>query len=169
MAGPHTSMATGLNQLLLSEAVIDFLHKNIEAIPEELTRIGSLKLSGLFSGEHNGAMAVRGNIFDRHRRCRHQPPQTGNSQFEGTVTTPELDLNQLTGDDNFGKVVANLSVDGLLRPDGKPDVKVSGTVPQFDYKGYSFSNIDLNGNYSPQGYNGLLQIDDPNIKASVGR
>ena len=154
-----------LNQFFLSEAVVDFLHKNFEAIPEEVTRLGSITLSGLFTGEHSGAMAAEGSVTTGIGSTDINLRKSANGQFEGTVTTPELDLNQLTGDDNFGKVIANLSVDGLLRPDGKPDVKVSGTVPQFDYKGYSFSNIDLDGQYSPLGYNGLIQIDDPNVKA----
>ena len=156
-----------LNQFFLSEAVIDFLHKNLEAIPEELTRIGSLKLSGLFVGEHNGAMAVQGNVTTGIGSTDINFRKSVNDRFEGTVTTPELDLNQLTGDDNFGKVIASLSVYGLLRTNGTPDINVIGKVSQFDYKGYSFSNIGIDGKYAPQGYNGQIQIDDPNIKATL--
>ena len=156
-----------LNQLVLSETIIDFLHKNIEAIPEEVTRIGSLKLNGQFSGDHWGGLTARGTIdmgignadinFNKH----------GNNQFEGTITTPAFDLNQLTGNDSFGIIAADLSLSGLLRSGGKPDMKINGQISQFDYNGYSFSNINLNGTYSPQGYDGLFKIDDPNIMASL--
>ena len=156
-----------LNQLSLSEAIIDFLQKNIESIPEELVRIGSLKLSGQFSGEHNGAMAADGNIATGIGNADINIRKFGNNQFEGTVTTPELDLHQLTGNDSFGKIAANLSLAGQLRSDGKPDVNINGQVSQFDYNGYSFSNIGLDGRYSPLGYNGLLQIDDPNVKVAL--
>ena len=156
-----------MNQLLLSETIIDFLQKNIKAIPEEVTRIGSLKLSGQFSGEHNGALTAQGNIATSIGEAVVNLHKNSNEQFEGTITTPQFDLNQLTGNDSFGKIIADLSLSGQLRSGGIPDVKVNGQVSQFDYNGYSFNNIDLDGTYSPQGYNGLLQIDDPNIVASL--
>ncbi len=156
-----------LNELSLSETIIDFLHKNIEAIPEELTRIGSLKLSGLFSGEHNGAMMANGMIATGIGEADINFHKNGNDQFEGTIKTSAFDLKQLTDNDSFGKLVADLALSGQLHSDGKPDLKVTGKVPQFDYNGYSFSNIDLDGHYAPLGYNGSLQIDDNNIKASL--
>ena len=156
-----------LNQFLLSETIIDFLHKNIEALPDELTRIGSLKLSGQFSGEHNGAMFARGTIATGIGNADINLHKFSNNQYEGTITTPELKLNQLLNNDSFGKLAANLSLKGVLRADGKPDVTINGQVSQFDYNGYAFSHIDLDGRYSPLGYNGLLQIDDPNVKAAL--
>ena len=156
-----------LNELQLSEAIIDFLHKTIKGIPEEVTRIGSLRLNGQFSGEHNGALTARGHLATAIGEADVNLYKHGNDQFEGTVTTPEFDLKQLTGDNNFGKVIANLSLNGQLRSGGVSDVKVNGLVSQFDYNGYPFSNINLNGTYSPQGYDGQLQIDDPNIVASL--
>ena len=156
-----------LNQLMLSEAIIDFLHKNIESIPEELTRIGSLTLSGQFSGEHNGAMTAQGIIATGIGDADINLHKSGNNQFEGKITTQQFNLNQLTGNDSFGKIVADVSLSGLLHNGGKPDLTVNGIVSQFDYNGYSFSNIDLNGTYSSLGYNGSLQIDDPYVKASL--
>ena len=156
-----------LNQLMLSETIIDFLHKNIESIPEELTRIGSLTLSGQFSGEHNGAMTAQGTIATGIGDADINLHKSGNNQFEGKITTQQFNLNQLTGNDSFGMLVADVSLSGQLHSGGKPDLTVNGIVSQFDYNGYSFSNIDLNGTYSSRGYNGLLQIDDPHVKASL--
>ena len=156
-----------LNQLLLSETIIDFLHKNIESIPEEVTRIGSLILNGQFSGDHSGALTARGTIATGIGNADINFNKHSNNQFEGTVTTPEFDLHQLTGNDSFGIIAADLSLSGLLHSGGKPDLKVIGQMSQFNYNGYSFSNINLNGTYSSQGYDGLLKIDDPNIVASL--
>ena len=72
-----------LNQFLLSETIIDFLHKNIEALPDELTRIGSLKLSGQFSGEHNGAMFARGTIATGIGNADINLHKFSNNQYEG--------------------------------------------------------------------------------------
>ena len=156
-----------LDELQLSETIIDFLHKTIEGIPEEVTRIGSLRLNGQFSGEHSGALTARGHLTTALGEADVNLHKHGNDQFEGTVTTPQFDLKQLIGDDSFGKVIADLSLSGQLRSGGLSDVKVNGLVSQFDYNGYSFSNINLNGTYSPQAYNGQLQINDPNIVASL--
>ena len=156
-----------LNHLLLSETIIDFLHKNIEAIPVEATRIGSLKLSGQFSGAHSGEMTARGTIVSGIGNADINLHKNSNNQFEGTITTPQFDLRQLTGNDSFGKIIADLTLTGQLRSVGMPDLNVNGKVSQFDYNGYPFSNINLNGNYASQGYKGQLQIDDPNIVASL--
>ena len=156
-----------LNQLLLSEDIIDFLHKNIGSIPEEVTRIGSLKVNGLFSGEHNGDLSARGTITTGIGSADINLFKKNNNQFEGTITTPAFDLKQLTGNDSFGKVIADLALSGRLQAGGIQDLKVNGQVSQFDYNGYSFSNIGLNGSYSPQSYSGQLQIGDPNIMASL--
>ena len=155
-----------LNQLLLSENIIDFLHKNFEAIPEELTRIGSLQLNGLFSGDRNGAMAARGNITTGIGDAVVNFHKDGNNQFEGTINTSNFDLRQLTGNNSFGNLVADLSLAGQLHSHGIPDIKINGLVSQFDYNGYSFSNIDLNGNYTTHSYDGQVKIDDPNIRAA---
>ena len=167
MQDTNPAWRLNLNQLLLSETIIDFLHKNISTIPEELTRIGSLKLNGQFSGEHNGAMVARGHINTGIGEATINLRKFDNNQFEGTISTPQFDLNQLTDNNNFGKLSANLSLSGQLRSGETPDLKINGQVPQFDYNGYSFSNINLNGTYTPHGYNGQLQIDDPNIRASL--
>ena len=156
-----------LNHLLLSETIIDFLHKNIEAIPVEATRIGSLKLSGQFSGAHSGEMTARGTIVSGIGNADINLHKNSNNQFEGTITTPQFDLRQLTGNDSFGKIIADLTLTGQLRSWGMPDMNVNGKVSQFDYNGYPFSNINLNGNYASQGYKGQLLIDDPNIVASL--
>ena len=156
-----------LNHLLLSETIIDFLHKNIEVIPEEATRIGSLKLSGQFSGAHSGEMTARGTIVSGIGNADINLHKNSNNQFEGTITTPQFDLRQLTGNDSFGKIIADLTLTGQLRSWGMPDMNVNGKVSQFDYNGYPFSNINLNGNYASQGYKGQLLIDDPNIVASL--
>ena len=156
-----------INQFLLSETIIDFLHKNIEAIPEEVTRIGMLRMDGLFSRDHNGSMAVSGNIGTGIGDADIDFRLNGNEQFEGTLTTPHFDLRQLTGNEDFGTLVADLSFSGKFHSGAKPDISLNGLVSQFDYQGYPFSNINVNGDYSALGYDGQLQIDDPNIKASL--
>ena len=45
----------------------------------------------------------------------------------------------------------------------QPTVNIAGTVKQFDYKGYSYHNITLNGEYKQGTIAGLFDIDDPNL------
>ena len=117
-----------INQFLLSETIIDFLHKNIEAIPEEVTRIGMLKMDGLFSRDHNGSMAVSGNIGTGIGDADIDFRLNGNEQFEGTLTTPHFDLKQLTGNEDFGTLVADLSFSGKFHSGVKPDISLNGLV-----------------------------------------
>lgn len=43
-----------------------------------------------------------------------------------------------------------------------PEGKVIGDIGHIDFKGYTYENISLNGNYKGSKYDGTLNIDDPN-------
>ena len=60
-----------------------------------------------------------------------------------------------------------MSINLLLENDTDPVIwrgpVLAGTVKQFDYKGYSYHNITLNGEYKQGTIAGLFDIDDPNL------
>jgi len=46
----------------------------------------------------------------------------------------------------------------------KINIKVKGHVSKHQYKGYTYSNIDINGILQEKQFNGYLSVNDPNIK-----
>ena len=159
--------AIHINQLALSDNAIDFLQKNISQIPPQVRNLGSIQLNGDFSGKSDGQLAAKGLLQTGIGQIEADFLMNGNRQLTGSLKTDNLNLQQLTDNQQLGNLSADLQVDGTLPRAGKPDIRLNGTVAQVDYNGYPYSNITLNGSYQGGGIEGFLSIDDPNIKAEL--
>ena len=96
-----------------------------------------------------------------------QVDMNASQQFNGHILTDGINLRQLLNDTKFGIVATNMAVSGQINKQQKPDIAIDGTIGQFDYNGYSFSQISINGNYKRGNISGFLNIDDPNISAQL--
>ena len=83
-----------------------------------------------------------------------------NQQFSGHINTDGINLRQLLNDTKFGTVATNIAVSGQLKKQQKPDIAIDGIVKQFDYNGYSYSQISLNGNYANNNYRDVFEVDN---------
>ena len=154
-------------QLNINDNITDFIHKNIVQLPPQLKNIGNLQLNGQFGGTSEGGIAARSSIQSDLGDVDVNFLMTGSRQFSGTLKTPNLALRQLASDDRLGQLACDLQYDGQFHPKAKPDINLKGSISSIDFNNYTFSNILLNGSYSGKGVAGLLEIDDPNVKASL--
>ena len=163
------SPAWNLNvaQLHINDNVTDFIHKNIVQLPAQLKSIGSLELNGQFVGTKDGGITAKSFLQSDLGDIDIDFLMTGTQHFNGTIKTPKLALRQLVGDEQLGTLVCDLQYDGQFHPHAKPEINLKGTVSSIDYNNYTFSNIQLDGSYTNTGIAGLLQIDDPNVKANL--
>ncbi|MCF6297818.1 MAG: translocation/assembly module TamB [Flavobacteriaceae bacterium] len=74
---------------------------------------------------------------------------------------------------NLGKVINNplvghLSMVSEVEGQGfkmnNVNTKIKGLISKYQYKGYTYSNIDINGVFKDKLFNGELIVNDPNIK-----
>lgn len=156
-----------MNHINLSENSLDFLAKTIDQIPDELTRIGNLQLSGTFDRSLQGETTLRSDIHSGAGAIDLQFDMNSDQFFTGQINTKGISLQQLLADEKFGKMVTMINLSGQLRNQQKPDVTVNGTISQFDYNGYSYSNIALNGSYRQCDILGEFNIDDPNATVQL--
>ena len=164
------SWTAKVDELSLSERIIDFLSK---VIPKEggqnvaLQRLQHLQLSGIFSGEPHGALTAKTLINTDLGNLDLDFNMSASKQFKGEVNGENLNLRQLLDNEHLGTVTTHLTVDGLLDSGQHPTINAQGFVSHIDYNGYSFSNIGLNGSYSPKGLSGFVKIEDPNLVAEL--
>ena len=156
-----------ISQLALSENTIDFIQKNISQLPPQIKNLGSIWLNGQFGGEKDGSLAAKGTIGTGIGEVGAEFLINGSQQFQGSISTQALDLKQLLDDEQLGTVATDLQLSGLLPKGGKPDIHIEGNIGRFDYNGYSFGNINLDGSYHAGSIAGHFQIDDPNVKAEM--
>ena len=156
-----------MNHIYLSDTSIDFLTKAFGQIPNELTRIGNLQLSGVCDRNLQGETTLTSAIRSGAGNINLQMDMTREKLFNGKVSTNGINLRQLLVNDKFGQLATNISLSGRLRDQQKPDITVDGMVSQFDYNGYSYNNIALNGSYRQGDIAGVFSIDDPNVSAQL--
>ena len=90
-----------------------------------------------------------------------------NRTYSGGVVSEDLNLAQLLGDSRFGHVQFNVDLEGFNYSDKYPESYIKGIVSSFDYSGYRYENITLDGIYKDGGFNGSLALDDENGKVQI--
>ena len=141
-------------------------------------------IAGVFGGLDSGVTEQTKNIFIesayfqpvsiRKTARRHQLQTDAGSvnmtmaidekrHFNGHIDTKEFSLKKVLDDEQFGTLSTDIDLSGQL-PDGQPlIVKADGIVHQFEFKGYNYQHIDIDGLYSPTDIHGHASIDDANI------
>lgn len=86
----------------------------------------------------------------------------GTRQFKGAIATDNFLLgNIIDPDGNFGNLAFDMNLDGNLEHK-IPQVQAKGNIRRFEYNGYNYQNIQIDGNYGQQGFEGNVSMDDPN-------
>lgn len=90
--------------------------------------------------------------------------------INGDLSTHNFHLAEVLPTSQLGNTSFGLNVK-LTRNDVTTTRKFScsakGRVDSITYRGYTYTNIDLNGDFGPKGFVGEVQIDDPNAKLTL--
>lgn len=136
--------------------------------PSNYYKLGEIDYSGTFSGftydfVANGELksSLGQAILDTRLDLK---PGRANAKYSGQIDLLNFDLKTWTDNAEFGYVTATSTVKngrGLLIDYLSADLNASLT--QFDYRGYSYSNIELVGAFNENQFDGDFSIDDGNI------
>ncbi len=165
----NPSWTADIQHLDLSAKTINFISENLKGekaqIPDFVNRMGNIHLRGKTAGQglqriitHNQMNTDAGNItlnmeMDEKRH------------FKGDINTQGINLKRLTDNNSFGQIATLIALHGTLKDE--VTVHADGTIRQFDYNGYQYKNIKLNGLYSKNDINGELSIDDENVVLDI--
>ena len=164
----HPSWQATVARLSLSDRFIDFLTKSSPQIPMPMRRLGSLHLSGFFSGASDGTLTAKGTVTSSAvGQATLQLRHFADHRFTATVETADANLSQLLDDTHFGQLTANLQVAGHHDGHQPTSITAVGSVSQVTYNGYPFTGITVNGTYTPSSLSGSLSISDPNLTAHI--
>ena len=87
-----------------------------------------------------------------------------NANYKGKVEFVDVELGKMINDSLVGKLSLIADVEGKGFTLETLKTKVKGNVSKHQYKGYTYSNIDVNGVFENQLFNGELNADDENLK-----
>ena len=87
-----------------------------------------------------------------------------NAKYEGRVEFIDLEFGKIVNDSLIGKLSLMADVKGKGFTLENLDTDIRGEVFKHQYKGYTYSNILVNGNFENKRFNGELIADDENLK-----
>ncbi len=172
--GLHGTPKWNVNVAVLKTGAdgIQFVARNLRkhnvTMPEVITRLGYISLHGRASGQGSHIMA-KGDVTTSAGSVAIDAEVDKNA-FKGYVKTDGVELGKILGNGDFGKVIAEVSARGVLPAPfkiDKLDIAAKGTVSRFDYKGYPYRNISVDGSFRNTVFNGSVSMDDPNGKVAV--
>ncbi|MEQ9186462.1 MAG: translocation/assembly module TamB domain-containing protein [Cryomorphaceae bacterium] len=135
-------------------------------MPEEIDRLGQIGFRGKFIGFIDDFVAF-GDISTALGDLKaDMNVKTGGPQiaYAGSIKTNAFDLRTLLNNPIFGSTSLNLEATGEGFEVKTMKVKAEGRLDRFDFNGYSFQNITVDGTVLKQVFEGSLSLADPNAK-----
>lgn len=151
----------------LLQLIQGFQKESIE-IPAYFARLGNLDFNGEVSGflDHlvaYGSLHSSIGSLKMDMLIGRKKEETVVDYLKGHVESSELDLHALFDEGNpYGKALFKMDVDISKPVNGSFAGDIAAQINQFDYKGYRYEQILLDGQYRKNEFNGVFLMDDPN-------
>ena len=130
--------------------------------PEEITRLGNVRMTGHASRNEAGTMQTNVTLHSDAGNTQIQFSINKDQQFDGHIDTESFQLGKVLGNEELGTIATHINIKG-----NKNNITAKGEIPFIEYKEYTYHNITINGTYSKGDIKGALKIDDPNILADL--
>lgn len=158
-----------------TEGLANILQK-IPALTDEqrhtIARLGNIQFNGNIANEHRDLTACGtlttdlGTIHSDITAKQNGTP--GTIRYSGLIESKKFNLHGLFAEGNpYGEIIFKVELDSRKARYQAPAGKLAGTINYFEYKGYPYENITLNGEFGDNRYNGTARIDDPNGQIEV--
>ena len=89
-----------------------------------------------------------------------------NAKYVGKVELIDLEFGKVVQDSLISKISLIADVDGQGFTLEKINTSIKGNISKYQYKGYTYKDIDINGVFRNQLFNGSLVSRDENLKMS---
>ena len=86
------------------------------------------------------------------------------ASYKGKIELVDFKLGEFVKDTLLGEFSIVGEIDGKGLSIDEISVRVKGHISKHQYKGYTYSNIDINGELRDKQFDGYLSVDDPNLK-----
>lgn len=84
-------------------------------------------------------------------------------KFDGAISVDSLQLGQLLQNNQLGKISLDIKGKGSGSEPSNFDANINGTVSQFQYSGYDYKEVTIDGNLKDGNGTITANINDPNL------
>ncbi len=141
--------------------------QKLVSVPSNFESLKTINFSGNFTGFISDfvaygtlATAIGSTSID----LSFKPDQNAKTQFNGKVSTQQLDIGKLIGDDLIGKISLAATVEGSTDYDKQLEAHTEATIYSLEALDYKYTNINVSGVLNNRNFVGSLFLDDPNAK-----
>ena len=177
------ALITGLKKEETSELSLSIFNSNLSnrninniinclgvALPAPITERKFINFKGEISGILT-ALALNGTLQSDlgivNTKVVMNRDSIGIRSYSGKVNCQKFSLTTLFKNEDFGDVDFDIQLKGFNYKNKYPESYIVGKVKSLDYKGYKYSNIDVDGIFKNGGFNGKLNIADKNCNVDV--
>tara|TARA_Y100000766_G_scaffold18490_1_gene13050 strand:+ start:4976 stop:9472 length:4497 start_codon:yes stop_codon:yes gene_type:complete len=134
--------------------------------PKWMKKVGKMEFKGNFVGpisnfEAMGIMKTNAGSIKTDVQFK-KDSLLGETKITGKIITNEFDIGKTINNPNFGLISMNGEINALAQFDNN-HMKFSGKIPRIDFKGYSYSNISMDGALIDKVFNGMVNVNDSNL------
>ena len=136
-------------------------------LPEPIKQMKNIYFEGNVSGSPNNLIA-RG-VLNSNIGIIRTDLTLGKNEFlylKGQIASESLDLKKLLNNSNYGDMAFDIQLDAKQNADRKFFGTINANLSKIVYKGYAYHNLTMNGDFSPTGFNGRLELLSPEGKIS---
>lgn len=145
-------------------------NKRPVTLPDAIVKLGTINFTGEISGFFDNLVAF--GKFSSAIGSIQTDLIFGNNKekniaayLKGSLSTSTLHLKELFPEGNpYGTAKLAVTLDTHCPVNGTFSGNIKANIDELEYKGYKYENILLSGNFKKNGFNGVLNIDDPNGK-----
>lgn len=148
--------------------LINNFNKQPITLPAPLVNLGTINFTGEISGFFDNLVAF-GKLSSAIGSLQTDMIFGSNKEKEiaaylkGHIATSDLRIQELFKEGNpYGNVRFDIGLDAFRPVGGAFAGRIEASVKEFDFKGYKYENILLSGNFKKNGFDGKIQVDDPN-------
>jgi len=166
----ETFLSLKFNQISSNKQDADYIIKTFTGkdavIPDIVKKFGNINFQGQFTGfpkdfiAHGEFKTGLGRIVsDINMKINGKVPV-----YNGIIKTYDFNVGGLFDQKDIGRTTMTASIKGSGFAIKQIKESINSSITYFDYRGYKYSNIKINGTFNDNLFNGEVNVDDPNLK-----
>jgi len=153
-----------VNAPLLSGLIADITHRPV-GLPDVLTQLGNIHYRGAIDGSVDN-LCLQGAFLTRVGTVSTDVCLKDLRAVSGAIRTTNLALGRCLHQSQLGNLSAAVTVQNC-NLDSLPNMVVQGVVSRLDFKGYTYTNMQMRASIARENYRGQITVDDPNLQISL--